>query len=175
MGGCNNKSVLTQSLKRVKDRHGLTIEAWAEKANVPESTVARYLSSSLNIPNFPYVCAMLKAAGESIDDFYDSIDKKIDVPAEALKLDAIPPAVVGDVVVDMPETTAAIKERIIVQTEDLQAQRAIVREKDAAISLLEAKLEMMERLLEEKERTIETIEETSARRLHALQVLCSAQ
>ncbi len=174
MGG-NNKSVLTQSLKRVKDRHGLTTEAWAEKANVPVSTVARYLSSSLNIPNFPYVCALLKAVGESIDSFYDSIDQKIDVPAEALKLDAVPPAVIGDVAIDMPETTAAIKERIIVQTEDLQAQRAIVREKDAAISLLEAKLEMMERLLEEKERTIETIEETSARRLHALQVLCSAQ
>jgi transcriptional regulator with XRE-family HTH domain len=173
--GNNNKSVLTQSLKRIKEKHGLTIETWAEKANVPESTVARYLSSSLNIPNFPYVCAMLKAVDESIDAFYDSIDKKIDDPVDALKLDAVPAAVVGEVVVDMPETSAAIKERIIVQTEDLLAQKAIVREKDAAISLLEAKVEMMERLLEEKERTIETIEETSARRLHALQILCSAQ
>lgn len=173
--GNSNKSLLTQSLKRIKEKHGLTIETWAEKANVPESTVARYLSSSLNIPNFPYVCAMLKAVGESIDNFYDGIDKKIDVPAEALKLDAVPAAVVGDVVVDTPETAAAMQERIIVQTEDLQAQKAIVRDKEATISLLEAKLEMMERLLEEKERTIETIEETSARRLHALQVLCSAQ
>ena len=76
---------------------------------------------------------------------------------------------------DMPETTAAFQERILVQTEDLQAQKAIVREKDATISLLEAKLEMMERLLEEKERTLEAVEETSERRLHALQVLCSAQ
>ena len=173
--GNSNKSLLTQSLKRIKEKHGLTIETWAEKANVPESTVARYLSSSLNIPNFPYVCAMLKSVGESIDSFYDGIDKKIDVPVEALKLDAVPTAIVGDVVVDMPETAAGIQERILVQTEDLQAQKAIVRDKEATISLLEAKLEMMERLLEEKERTIETIEETSARRLHALQVLCSAQ
>lgn len=173
--GNSNKSLLTQSLKRIKEKHGLTIESWAEKASVPESTVARYLSSSLNIPNFPYVCAMLKAVNESIDTFYDSIDKKIDEPVDALKLDAVPTAVIGDVVMDMPETTASIQERILVQTEDLQAQKAIVREKDATISLLEAKLEMMERLLEEKERTIETIEETSARRLHALQVLCSAQ
>lgn len=171
----NNKSVLTQSLKRIKEKHGLTIESWAAKANVPESTVARYLSSSLNIPNFPYVCSMLKAVGESIDTFYDSIDKKIDEPVDALKLDAVPTAVVGDVVMDMPETTAAMKERIIIQTEDMQAQKAAMREKDATISLLEAKLEMMERLLEEKERTIETIEETSERRLKALQVLCSAQ
>ena len=173
--GNSNKSLLTQSLKRIKEKHGLTIETWAEKANVPESTVARYLSSSLNIPNFPYVCAMLKAVNESIDTFYDTLDKKIDEPVDALKLDAVPAAVVGDVVVDMPETAAAIQERIIVQTEDLQAQRAIVREKDATISLLEAKLEMMEKLLEEKERTIEVIEETSKRRLKALELLCSAQ
>ena len=173
--GNNNKSLLTQSLKRIKEKHDLTIEAWAEKANVPESTVARYLSSSLNIPNFPYVCAMLKAVDESIDSFYDCLDKKTDAPVEALKLDAVPAAIVGDVVMDMPETTAAIQERILVQTEDLQAQRAIVREKEATISLLEAKLEMMERLLEEQERTLESVEEISARRLHALQVLCSAQ
>ena len=173
--GNSNKSLLTQSLKRVKEKHDLTIEAWAAKANVPESTLARYLSSSLNIPNFPYVCSLLKCVGESIDTFYESIDKKIDEPSEALKLDAVPTAIIGDVVVDMPETTASIQERILVQTEDLQAQKAIIREKDATISLLEAKLEMMERLMEEKERTIETIEETSARRLHALQVLCSAQ
>ncbi len=173
--GNSNKSLLTQSLKKVKERHCLTIESWAEKANVPESTVARYLSSSLNIPNFPYVCAMLKAVGESIDDFYDGIDKKIDDPVEALKLDAVPTAIVGNIAVDMPESTADIKERIIVQTEDLQATKAMMREKDATISLLEAKLEMMEKLLEEKERTIEVIEETSERRLKALQVLCSAQ
>ena len=112
--GNNNKSLLTQSLKRIKEKHGLTIESWAEKANVPESTVARYLSSSLNIPNFPYVCAMLKSVNESIDTFYDSIDKKIDDPVDALKLDAVPTAVVGDVVVDTPETAAAIQERIII-------------------------------------------------------------
>jgi transcriptional regulator with XRE-family HTH domain len=173
--GNSNKSLLTQSLKRIKEKHGLTIESWAEKANVPESTVARYLSSSLNIPNFPYVCAMLKAVDESIDCFYDSIDKKIDVPVEALKLDAVPTAVVGDVVVDTPETAAAIQERIIVQAEDLQAQKAALREKEALISLYEAKLEMMERLLEEKEHTLEAVEEISERRLHALKVLCSAQ
>lgn len=171
----NSKSLLTQSLKKVKERHSLTIESWAAKANVPESTVARYLSSSLNIPNFPYVCAMLKAVGESIDTFYDTLDKKIDEPVEALKLDAVPTAIVGNIAVDMPESTADIKERIIVQTEDLQATKAMMREKDATISLLEAKVEMMERLLEEKERTIEVIEETSERRLKALQVLCSAQ
>lgn len=170
-----NKSLLAMSLNRIKERHGLTIDSWAAKSNVPKSTVARYLSSSLNVPNFPAVCAMLKCVGESIDEFYNLIDQKIDLPSEALKLDAVPTAIVGDIPIDMPETAAAIQERIILQTEDLQAQRAMVREKDAAIELLEAKLEMMERLLEEKERTLETIEAVSERRLKALQIVCSAQ
>ena len=173
--GNSNKSLLAQSLKRIKEKHGLTIEAWASMANVPESSVARYLSSSLNIPNFPYVCALLKSVDESIDAFYDSIDKKIDVPVEALKLDAVPTAIVGNVVIDMPETTADFKERILVQTEDLQALKSQIRELESTIGLLEAKLEMMERLFEEKERTLEAMEQISARRLHALQVLCSAQ
>lgn len=173
--GNSNKSLLAQSLKRIKEKHGLTIEAWASMANVPESSVARYLSSSLNIPNFPYVCALLKSVDESIDAFYDSIDKKIDVPVEALKLDAVPTAIVGNVVVDMPETTADFKERILVQTEDLQALKSQIRELESTIGLLEAKLEMMERLFEEKERTLEAMEQISARRLRALQMLCSAE
>ena len=101
-----NKSELTLSLNRIKEKHGLTIESWSAKSNVSKSSVSRYLSSSLNIPSFPYVCAMLKCVGESIDEFYDNLDKKINVPADALKLDAVPVAIVGDVVLDMPETTA---------------------------------------------------------------------
>lgn len=171
----NNKSILTLNLRRIKEKHNETTESWAAKANIPAPTLARYLSSSLNIPNFPYVCALLRCLDEPIEAFYDSIIRKVEDPVDALKLDAVPTAIVGDLAMDIPENTVAMQERIIVQTEDLQAQKAIVREKDATISLLEAKLEMMERLLEEKERTIETIEETSARRLHALQILCSAQ
>lgn len=171
----SNKSELTLSLNRIKEKHGLTIESWSKKSNVSKSSVSRYLSSSLNIPSFPYVCAMLKCVGESIDDFYDALDKKIETPSEALKLDAVPAGIVGDVVLDMPENAAGIKERILLQAEDLQAQAAIVREKDAMIDLLEAKIEMMERLLEEKERTLESVEEISARRLRALHALCSAE
>ena len=167
MGNCN-KSLIAQGLKRIKEKHHLTIEAWAKMANIPESTVARYLSSSLNIPNFPYVCALLKCVNEPIDAFYDSIDQKTDAPVEALKLDAVPAAVVGDVVIDTPEAAADIQERIIVQAENMKALQTIIREKEAAINLLETKMEMMERMLEASE-------ETSARRLHALQMLCSAQ
>lgn len=170
----SDKNLIAQGLKKVKDRHGITIEDWAEKSGVPAGTIARYLSSSLNLPNFPYVCAMLKCLGESIDHFFDSIDTKIDVPSEALKLDAVPPAVLGDMPIDTPETKVAMQERIIVQTEDLQAQRAIVRERDATIELLEAKLEMTERIIEEKERSIASLEDTNRRRLQALQTLCSA-
>ena len=170
------KSLLCMGLNRIKKKHGdITIKDWAAKSGVPESTVARFLSSSLNVPNFPAVCAMLKCLGESIDDFYNSLDEKINAPVEALNLDAVPVAVIGDIPVDMPQTKAEIQERILVQTEEVQAQRAIVREKDAQIELLEAKLEMTERVLEEKERTIGNLEDINRRRLLALQTLCAAQ
>lgn len=171
----SDKNLIAQALKKLKDKHGITIEDWAIKSGVPAGTIARYLSSSLNIPNFPYVCAMIKCLGESIDDFFASIDKKIDAPADALKLDAVPAAVVGDIPVDTPESKAAMQERIIVQTENLQAQRAIVREKEAFIELLEAKLEMSERIIDEKDRTIASLEDINKRRLQAIQALCMAQ
>lgn len=169
------KNIIAHALKKLKDKHGITIEEWSAKSGVPAGTIARYLSSSLNIPNFPYVCAMIKALGESIDEFFAHIDKKIEAPADALKLDAVPVSVVGDILVDTPESKAAMQERIIIQTEKLQAQIAIVREKEATIDLLEAKLEMTERIIEEKDRTIANIEDISSRRLQAIQALCMAQ
>ena len=171
----SDRNLIAQALQRIKEKHGLTIEKWAAMSGVPAGTIARYLSSSFNIPNFPYVCAMLRCLGESIDEFYASIDHKIDTPDQALKLDAVPPAVVGDMPVDTPETKAALQERIIIQTEAMQAQKAIVRERDATIELLEAKLEMTERIIEEKDRTIVNLEDINKRRLQALQALCMAQ
>ena len=170
----SGKNLVAQGLKRIKEKHGITIEEWAKKSGVPDGSIARFLSSSLNMPNFPYVCAMLKCLGESIDEFYDSIDAKTDTPAEALKLDAVPPAVVGSMPIDVPEAKAAIQERIIVQAEAMQAQQAAARESAATIELLEAKLEMTERIVEEKERTIASLEDLCRRRLQALQALCAS-
>lgn len=169
------KSLLSQRLRQIKDKYNITTREWAIKSGVPESTIARYLSGSLNIPNFPAVCAMLKSLGESIDEFYASLDAKIDSPVDALKLDAVPVAVIGNIPIDMPEDKAAIQERIIMQTEEVQQQKAIVREKDAQIELLEAKLEMTEQVLAEKDRTIANLEDINRRRLEALKALCIAQ
>lgn len=169
------RNLIAQELKRIKEKHHITNEEWSKRSGVPVGTIARFLSASLNIPNFPAVCAMLKCLGESIDEFYNRIDAKIDAPAEALKLDAVPLGVVGDIPVDMPETKAEIQERIIVQAEEMQQQKTIVREKDAQIELLEAKLEMTERVLEEKERTIASLEDINQRRLEAIKALCMAQ
>lgn len=152
------KSLLCMGLNRIKKKHGdITIKEWSKRSGVPESTLGRFLGSSLNIPNFPAVCAMLKCLGESIDDFYASLDAKIDAPVEALKLDAVPVEIVGDIPVDVPEEKAAIQELVIRQTEELQRQKGIVNEKEAHIELLEARLEMTERILE------------------AIKALCSAQ
>jgi transcriptional regulator with XRE-family HTH domain len=143
-----NKNLIAQELKKIKEKCHITNEEWAKRSGVPVSTIARFLSSSLNIPNFPAVCAMLKCLGESIDEFYDRIDAKIGVPAEALKLDAVPVGVVGDIPVDMPETKVEIQERIIVQAEEMQRLKAVEREKDMQIELLEARLDIVERTME---------------------------
>lgn len=143
-----NKNLLSQELKRIKEKHHITNEEWSKRSGVPVSSIARFLSSSLNIPNFPAVCAMLKCLGESIDEFYNRLDEKIGVPAEALKLDAVPVSVVGDIPVDMPETKVEIQERIIVQAEEMQRLKAVEREKDMQIEMLEARLDIMDRTLE---------------------------
>lgn len=170
-----NRNLIAQELKKIKDKYRITNEEWANRSDVPVGTIARFLSASLNIPNFPAVCAMLWCLGESIDEFYGRINAKISAPAEALKLDAVPVGIIGDITVDMPESKAEIQERIIVQAEEMQQQKTIVREKDAHIELLEAKLEMTERVLEEKERTIANLEDISHRRLEAIKALCAAQ
>lgn len=143
-----NKNLLSQELKRIKEKHHITNEEWSKRSGVPVSSIARFLSSSLNIPNFPAVCAMLKCLGESIDEFYNRLDEKIGVPAEALKLDAVPVSVVGDIQVDMPETKVEIQERIIVQAEEMQRLKAVEREKDMQIEMLEARLDIMERTMD---------------------------
>lgn len=145
----HTQSLLTQRLNEVKHKHGnISHEAWSAKSGVPKSTLSRFLTSSLNMPNFPAVCAMLKCLGESIDGFYDSIDAKINVPADALKLDAVPVEIVGEIHVDVPETKLEIQERIIRQAEEIQRLKNENGEKDMQIEMLEVRLETLERLLE---------------------------
>ena len=169
------KSIIAQALTDVGTRHGVTHKQWVALSKVPESSVNRFTSASLTMPNFPYVCAMLTCLGESIDEFWAGIAKKIEKPADALKLDSVPVTIVGDIPLDMPEAKAAVQERIIVQTEVLVEQRALLQEKDAEIELLNARLEMYERILEEKDRTIANLEDSNRRKLLALQAICSAQ
>lgn len=171
-----DKNLITQALKKLKDKYNITTKEWSELSGVPVSTIARYLSCSLNIPNFPYVCAMIKCfPDESIDDFFDCINRKMVTPSDALKLDAVPPAIVGDIVIDSPEVKATMQERILIQAEAMVELKGTLNEKEAAIELLEAKLEMVERIVEEKDRTISNLEDTNKRRLNALMALCSAQ
>ena len=143
-----NRNLIAQELKQIKEKHRITNEEWAKRSGVPVGTIARFLSASLNIPNFPAVCAMLKCLGESIDEFYSRIDAKISAPAEALKLDAVPVGVVGDIPIDIPDTKIEIQERIIVQAEEMQRLKASEREKDMQIEVLESQLQIAERKLE---------------------------
>ena len=135
-----SNSLMTIALHRIKEKHNIKTKVWAQMSGVPESTIYRFLNSSVNIPNFPAVCAMLKCLGESIDDFYDRLDAKIDTPADALGLDVTSVDAIDDIHVDAPEARAEIQERIIRQAEEIQTQQMLIRERDAYIELLNAKL-----------------------------------
>ena len=143
-----NKNLIAQELKKIKEKHHLTNEEWSKRSGVPVSSIARFLSSSLNIPNFPAVCAMLKCLGESIDEFYNRIDAKISTPAEALKLNSVPSDIANSLSMDIPETKAEAQERIISQAEEMQRLMALEREKNMEIEMLEVRVNGYERIMQ---------------------------
>ena len=161
-------SLMTIALHRIKEKHNIKTKVWAQMSGVPESTIYRFLNSSVNIPNFPAVCAMLKCLGESIDDFYDRLDAKIDTPADALGLDVTSVDAIDDIHVDAPEARAEIQERIIRQAEEIQTQQMLIRERDAYIELLNAKLKTAERIMEVKDNAIAILEDMCQRRLSTI-------
>ena len=143
-----SKNLIAQELKKIKEKYHLTNEEWSKRSGVPVSSIARFLSSSLNIPNFPAVCAMLKCLGESIDEFYSHIDAKISTPAEALKLNSVPSDIANSLSMDIPETKAEAQERIISQAEEMQRLMALEREKNMEIEMLEIRVNGYERIMQ---------------------------
>lgn len=143
-----NNNLISHELRKIREKHHITNEEWSAKSGVPIGSLKRFTGRSVNIPNFPAVCAMLVCLGESIDEFYGRINAKVNTPAEALKLASVPVGVLTDEVVDMPDTKAEIQERIILQAEEMQRLKAAEYEKDMQIEMLEVRLEMAERVLE---------------------------
>lgn len=145
----SNKNVIAMGLRRIKEKYGLTNESWSKISNVPVSTIARYLStSSLNMPTFVHLCAMLRSVGESIEEFYDLIIGSVNAPSDALKLAAVTVGVLDKGMLDAPEAKGEMQERLILQTEEMQRLKSMEQEKDMQIEVLQARLEMVERILE---------------------------
>ena len=144
-----NKNIIAVELKKIKEKHNLTNESWSKKSGVPIGTLSRFLcEKSLNTPNYPAMGALLRCVGESLDEFYDKITVRTDVPAEVLKLDVVPVGVVDGVQVDVPEAKKEIQERIILQAEELQKVKAESAEKDMQIEVMEIRLLAMEKTLD---------------------------
>lgn len=144
-----SKNAVAMGLKRIKEKHGLTNESWSAVSKVPVSTIGRYLSgSSLNMPTALYLCAMLRSVDESVDEFYDNIIKSANTPSDAAKLAAVPVGVMADGALDVPEAKIEMKERLILQAEEIQRLKAEEHEKDLQIELLEARMEILDRTLE---------------------------
>ena len=144
-----NKNIIAVELKKIKEKYNLTNESWSKRSGVPMGTISRFLcEKSLNAPNYPAMGALLRCVGESLDEFYDRITVKTDVPADVLKLDVVPVGVVDGTQVDVPEAKKEIQERIILQAEEIQKLKAESSEKDMQIEVMEIRLLTMERTLE---------------------------
>lgn len=145
-----NKNLIALELKRIKEKYHMTNESWSKKSGVPVGTIARYLSgSSTNIPNVITLGAMIRCfEGESLDDFYDCITAKSNVPADVLKIGVVPSEVADAVQVEVPEVKVEIQERIILQAEEIQKLKANEREKDMQIEVLEIRIGSYERTLD---------------------------
>ena len=64
------RNIISRELNRIKDRHGLTHESWAQKSSVPVGTISRYLGYNCGVPNYMHLCSMLDCVGEDIQAFY---------------------------------------------------------------------------------------------------------
>lgn len=153
----NKKNVVSQELNRIKEKHGLTNESWANLSGVPKGTVNRYLSYNAGIPNYVYVCAMLKCVGESIDEFDRVISSAGASPAELVSAPTAEAELRSDVLRD-PTLVPSMQERIAEQSEKLQELQGLVhahdmqlQEKRAAIHELDAQLQERQAVIHEQD------------------------
>lgn len=153
----NKKNVVCQELNRIKEKHGLTNESWANLSGVPKGTVNRYLSYNSGIPNYAYVCAMLKCVGESIDEFDRGISSAGALPADLASAPAAEAELKSDPLYD-PTLVPSMQERIAEQSEKLQELQGLVQdhdmqlqEKQAAINARDAQLQERQDFIHEQD------------------------
>lgn len=128
----NKKNVVCQELNRIKEKHGLTNESWANLSGVPKGTVNRYLSYNSGIPSYAYVGAMLKCVGESIDEFDRVISSTGASPADLASTPMAETELKSDPLHD-PTLVPSMQERIAEQSEKLQELQVLVHEHDTQL------------------------------------------
>lgn len=60
--------MISDRLKALKDRSGITVAQWSELANIPADTINKILSGQTKNPGFQTVCDLVIAAGGTMDE-----------------------------------------------------------------------------------------------------------
>ena len=145
------RNIISQELNRIKDRHGLTHESWAQKSSVPVGTISRYLGYNCGVPNYMHLCAMLDCVGEDIQAFYRLIigaaEHAPDVPA------AVPQSIPIDPQKDVT-LLRSMQERVTEQGETMLSYLSEIHEQDAQLRELRVEMRATEKSLGEREKQL---------------------
>lgn len=148
------RNIISKELNRIKDRHGLTHESWAQKSSVPVGTISRYLGYNCGVPNYMHLCAMLDCVGEDIKAFYRLItgaaDRAPNVPA------AVPESIPMDPQKDVT-LLRSMQERVTEQSETMLGYLSELHEQDAQLRELRAEMRGYEKTISEREKRIADI------------------
>lgn len=142
------RNIISRELNRIKDRHGLTHESWAQKSSVPVGTISRYLGYNCGVPNYMHLCAMLDCVGEDIQAFYRLItgaaEHAPDVPA------AVPENIPMDPQKDIT-LLRSMQERVAEQGETMLSYLSEIHEQDAQLRELRAEMRGTEKTIAERD------------------------
>lgn len=145
------RNIISRELNRIKDRHGLTHESWAQKSSVPVGTISRYLGYNCGVPNYMHLCSMLDCVGEDIQAFYRLItgaaEHAPDMPA------AVPENIPMDPQKDVT-LLRSMQERVAEQGETMLSYLSEIHEQDAQLRELRVEMRGTEKTLAEREKQL---------------------
>ena len=101
-------------LQHLQNSRGLTQQAWADASGIPAYTISRYLSASVDAPPFSAITALVKAAGDSLDEMAGIAAPEKETPQHA-----------QDMIAQKERSIVYLKEQVAKLEESVSREHAI--------------------------------------------------
>ena len=149
------RNIFSRELNKIKDKHGLTHQSWADKSGVPKGTISRYLGYNMGVPNMAHLCAMLHCVNESADEFFAAVNGAVQKADAAAPAAPVVPAIIptADPRNDA-DVLRSLQERVLEQTEAIVEHLNTIHEQDAQLREARAQLHALERTICERDASI---------------------